>query len=59
LSVDVADVSVHTLSYDAAPSKWIGAAMALPDRGTNILNVLVAEHRDKYPIVFICHSLGA
>jgi AAA-like domain/TIR domain len=32
--------------------------MALPDRATNILNVLHAEQCDRYPIIFVCHSLG-
>src|SRR5262245_43208380 len=58
LSTDLPDVAVYTLEYDAAPSKWTGTAMALPDRATNILNLLIAEQCDKFPIVFVCHSLG-
>src|ERR1041385_7096024 len=58
LSQSLPDISVFTLEYDAAPSNWVGSAMALPDRATNILNVLIAEQRDKYPIIFVCHSLG-
>jgi hypothetical protein len=58
LSADLPEFALYSLEYDAAPTKWTGSSMALPDRATNILNVLVAEQCDKVPILFICHSLG-
>jgi hypothetical protein len=58
LSADLPEFAIYTLEYDAAPTKWTGSSMALPDRATNILNVLAAEQCDKAPILFICHSLG-
>src|ERR1041384_960888 len=58
LGVALQDFAVYTLEYDAAPSTWLGSAMALPDRATNILDVLHAGECDRYPIIFVCHSLG-
>jgi pimeloyl-ACP methyl ester carboxylesterase len=58
LAADLPEIVICTLEYDAAPTKWTGSAMALPDRAANILNMLVAEQCDEAPIVFICHSLG-
>ena len=59
LGQDVEGLSVHTLSYEAPPTDWLGASMPLQDRVVNVLETLLAEPALRTgPIAFICHSLG-
>jgi pimeloyl-ACP methyl ester carboxylesterase len=58
LAEEVPEVQVHSLEYEASPSKWLGPAMPLTDRATNVLTVLETHGIGRRPIVFICHSLG-
>lgn len=56
---DVAGVAVYTLSYRANLTGWLGTAMPLTDRATNIRRLLLLEpDLRKHPTTFICHSLG-
>lgn len=52
------DVAVHTLAYDASPSKWLGSSMPLVDRATNVLTRFETEGIGARPLFFVCHSLG-
>jgi tetratricopeptide (TPR) repeat protein len=59
LSRDIPGLTAWTLAYDAPPSNWRGADMALQDRATNVLERLLGEPELRgRPLVFICHSLG-
>lgn len=59
LGEDIAGLSVWGLGYDAAPTKWRGASMPLPDRAQNVLARLLLEPalRDG-EIALVGHSLG-
>ena len=59
LAEDIAGLSVWTVGYDAAVSRWRGSAMHLVDRATNILERILLEPRLKSgEITLIGHSLG-
>jgi hypothetical protein len=58
LARDIPEVAVYSLGYDASPSAWLGHAMPLADRATNVLATLEAEQFGKRPLIFVCHSLG-
>jgi pimeloyl-ACP methyl ester carboxylesterase len=50
---------VYTVSYAAAATNWIGTAMPIQDRATNVLELLLTEREVREaPVVFVCHSLG-
>jgi len=63
-------IGVWSLGYAAAPSKWqgipffggkdpdAGAAMSLPRRAENALDLLVGAGIGQRPLCFITHSLG-
>jgi triacylglycerol esterase/lipase EstA (alpha/beta hydrolase family) len=59
LARDIPGVAAWTLSYEAAPTNWIGIAMPIQDRAKNVLESLLGcrELRGA-PLVFVCHSLG-
>ena len=58
LAEDLPRVCVYSLGYDASPSAWLGNAMPLSDRATNLLALMEAEQLGARPIVWVCHSLG-
>ncbi len=59
LAHDLLGIRVYSLDYDASPTAWLGSAMPLVDRATNILSHLEFEHDlRRLPTVFVCHSLG-
>lgn len=59
LKDDLHNVAIWQVRYDAAHSNWKGAAMALPDRGENVLAALGAERRlQTGNISFVTHSFG-
>ncbi len=58
LGDDLPDVAVYSLGYDASPLAWLGNAMPLSDRATNMLASLVAEELGARPLIWVCHSLG-
>ncbi|RDE50730.1 MAG: TIR domain-containing protein [Candidatus Accumulibacter meliphilus] len=58
LAEDLPNVAVYSLGYEASPSAWLGKAMPLGDRATNVLAVLEAEKLGERPLIFVCHSLG-
>lgn len=58
IAEDLPDIGILSLEYPSAPSAWLGTAMGLPDRATNVLAVLMADGLDKHPLIFVCHSLG-
>ena len=58
LGKDLPDVAVYSLGYEASPSAWLGHAMPLTERATNILNLLESEGLGVRPLIWICHSLG-
>jgi pimeloyl-ACP methyl ester carboxylesterase len=58
LAEDLPEAAVHCLEYEASPSHWLGPAMPLTDRATNVLTVLETHDIGRRPLVFICHSLG-
>ena len=56
---DIKSISTWTVSYEAAPSSWLGHSISIEDRAINILECLLTEPElKKGRIVFICHSLG-
>ena len=50
--------AIYSLGYEASPSAWLGNAMPLSDRATNILDSLAAEEVGARPLIWVCHSLG-
>ena len=55
----VPGLRTYALSYDAPPTNWLGTAMPLQDRATNVVERLLGrpELRSQ-PLIFVCHSLG-
>jgi hypothetical protein len=51
-------VAFWSIDYDAAPSQWLGSAMSLADRATNLLALLDGRGFGSRPLVFLTHSLG-
>ena len=51
-------VGIRILEYEASALGWLGDAMPLSNRATNVLNSMFAAGLDDVPIVFIAHSLG-
>jgi hypothetical protein len=59
LAQDLPEVRVYSLDYDASPSAWLGSAMPLVDRATNVLSHFELEDSlRRLPTIFVCHSLG-
>jgi tetratricopeptide (TPR) repeat protein len=59
LARDVQGLADWTLAYEAPPTKWFGAGMALQDRAKNVLECLLGQPELRgRPLVFVCHSLG-
>jgi triacylglycerol esterase/lipase EstA (alpha/beta hydrolase family) len=60
LADDHPDMAVWTIGYPANATKWggDGAGMALPDRGKQVLDYLIASGFGHRPIAFVAHSLG-
>ncbi len=60
LAEDHSEMAVWTLDYPAKATKWSGQGngMALPDRGKQVLDYLVASGFGRRPIAFVAHSLG-
>lgn len=56
---DVAGLTVWSVGYNASISRYTGKAMSLPNRATNILELLLAEEElKKGEIILLGHSLG-
>jgi len=60
LGEDYPDLAIWTLGYPAKATKWSGAGggMALPDRGKQVLDYLIASGFGRRPMAFVAHSLG-
>lgn len=58
LAQDSPHIAVYSLGYEASPSAWLGSAMPLSDRATNVLASLEAEQLGERPLIWVCHSLG-
>lgn len=59
IATEFPQYGVWSLGYEASPTEWLGQAMPLQERATNILDRLNAEKiGDDGPVVFITHSLG-
>ena len=58
LAEDLPHIGVYSLGYDASPSAWLGNAMPLGDRATNLLALMEAEQFGARPIIWVCHSLA-
>jgi pimeloyl-ACP methyl ester carboxylesterase len=59
LAQDIQGLVVWTVGYEAAISRWRGAAMHLTDRATNVLERLIAERKLQCgEIILVGHSLG-
>jgi pimeloyl-ACP methyl ester carboxylesterase len=59
LADDVPAFAVYSLGYEAAVSRWRGAAMHLPDRAKNVLEqFLLYPELAEGPLYLIGHSLG-
>jgi protein SERAC1 len=56
---DLPQLNFWTIGYPANSSAWVGNAMPLQDRATNILEKLVnTKELGNKPIVFVTHSMG-
>jgi len=59
MSADIENLAVWTVGYQAATSRWLGNAMHLSDRATNVLERLLLEPSLRAgDITLIGHSLG-
>jgi triacylglycerol esterase/lipase EstA (alpha/beta hydrolase family) len=71
LGQEFPEIGVWSLGYAASPTKWsrilglfsesrrdTGHSMALPDRGLQVLDLMVKRGLGPRPILFVCHSLG-
>ncbi|MFF1614170.1 tetratricopeptide repeat protein, partial [Amycolatopsis sp. NPDC058278] len=58
LAEDSPELSVWSVDYDAASTKWTGAALPLFDRAVNVLELLTVHNLGKRPLCFVTHSLG-
>jgi tetratricopeptide (TPR) repeat protein/pimeloyl-ACP methyl ester carboxylesterase len=59
LARDIEGLSVYSVGYEAAASRWRGSAMHLIDRAPNVLASLLAERGlAAGPLILIGHSLG-
>ena len=71
LGSDFPDVGVWSLDYAASPTRWTGLprlfgrgpraaghSMSLPDRATQVLDLLVQKGIGVRPLMFVGHSLG-
>ncbi len=58
LATEQPEVGLWSFGYDAAPSKWLGSPMDLPDRATNALATLKAKGVGAKAIGFVAHSMG-
>jgi hypothetical protein len=59
LSEDIEGLAVWTVGYQAAASRWLGSAMQLSDRATNVMERLLVEPSlQAGDITLIGHSLG-
>lgn len=58
LGIELPQIGVWSLEYDAASIAWKGTAMPLSDRATNVLAIMDANDFGSRPLVVIAHSLG-
>jgi predicted alpha/beta hydrolase family esterase len=58
LGQDLPDIGIWSIDYEVEPSAWLGNAMPLTDRATNILELLNVNDIGDRPIIFVTHSLG-
>jgi hypothetical protein len=58
LEAEVRGLAAWSLSYEIKALQWRGNTMALPDRATNILELLISKGIGKRPLAFVCHSYG-
>lgn len=58
VGIDLPEIGIWSVQYDAASSKWFGHAMSIVDRATNILHLLVNHRIGEFPFVLVTHSLG-
>ncbi|WP_410599057.1 esterase/lipase family protein [Amycolatopsis sp. lyj-90] len=55
---DITGLSVWSLGYDAASSRWLGHAMPIQDRAINLLALLESRGIGQRPLCFVTHSMG-
>lgn len=55
---DMPEINVYTAGYDNAFSYWLGGAMSLEDRTTNIIQLLENANLGDSKIIFVGHSFG-
>ena len=71
LGQEFPDVGVWSLDYAASPTRFArvlglfwkrkqdsGYSMALPDRASQVLDLMVQHRLGERPLLFVCHSLG-
>lgn len=57
-SEDTPNLNIYTLGYENSPSEWLGSAMSLNDRTTNIIQLIENENFTEGKIVLVGHSFG-
>lgn len=55
---DVPTFGIWSFGYDASSTNWLGAAMPIVDRATNLAQHLRSESLGQRPLFFVVHSLG-
>jgi pimeloyl-ACP methyl ester carboxylesterase len=60
LGEDIPEITIWTVDYEGAPSKWWRRSSALPivDRATNLSAVLENSGIGQRPVCFVVHSMG-
>ena len=58
LGAEVQGLAAWSLTYEIKALQWRGNTMPLPDRATNILELLISKGIGKRPLAFVCHSYG-
>ncbi|WP_145926700.1 alpha/beta hydrolase [Amycolatopsis orientalis] len=58
LGRDIEGLSIWSLGYDAASSRWLGDSMPIQDRAINSLAELQGHGIGQRPLCFVTHSMG-
>lgn len=58
LSVNLPDVAVWSVDYDAWSTHWRGQSMPMQDRAINLIELLESSGVGERPVVLIGHSMG-
>jgi pimeloyl-ACP methyl ester carboxylesterase len=58
LAMQLPDIGVWSLNYNAAVSDWFDGAMPIEDRSKNLLTATRLEKLGDRPIILVGHSLG-